>query len=58
MTVLLNAQKNKAMPELVQEELEDFSLYLIEKLLEVFPSELLPSEEVEIKNIVNDWRAR
>ncbi len=53
MARLLDAQeKDKTLDK---DELYEFALFLVEKLLDIYHKDLLPSEDTEIKEIVKDW---
>ena len=53
MTRLLHAQENLA--KFNKDELYDFSVFLLERLLDIYQKELLPNEDLEVRNIAKDW---
>uniref|UniRef100_A0A6M3JM76 Uncharacterized protein n=1 Tax=viral metagenome TaxID=1070528 RepID=A0A6M3JM76_9ZZZZ len=58
MVRLLRTQQDTVDAELTrlgQKELEQFAIFLLVRLLEIFESDLTTEEEFEIKGIVQEW---
>ena len=53
MVRLLKAQKE--IITFQEEDYYEFAMHLMERLLEIFPSQITPEEDIEIRQIARDW---